>query len=261
MATKRKKNSKAMTTRGQSTTSRARGATGRRRGRPRKSESTLGKISPQAEQKRESGAPGGGAGRRDEVGGSGVYPASAGNAPADAEVRDQASWGQGERGAQGYNDSGDSELWYGAPNEGGVGISETATNQMRAGMLGPRGGEIPREDWVSFFDGFSKQHEGWIVSLEVTDANGQRRVEARDLPLQGVAANLKHGGEDTISIILARRTDDLVTHNIAQTTRVGLNRNAEGADEGLELDSATGEKALLRFRSPALPETVDGIAS
>ena len=51
------------------------------------------------EQRRESGQPGGGAGRRDEVGGSGVYPASAGNAPEGAEIRTQAGWGQGERGA------------------------------------------------------------------------------------------------------------------------------------------------------------------
>lgn len=65
-----------------------------------------------ADRQRESGRPGGGAGRRDEEEGSGVYPASAGNAPADAEVRTQAAWGQGERGAEGYADSGPSELHF-----------------------------------------------------------------------------------------------------------------------------------------------------
>lgn len=60
----------------------------------------------------ESGLPGGGAGRRDEVGGSGVYPASAGKAPRDAEIRTPASWGQGERGPAGYEDSGPSELTF-----------------------------------------------------------------------------------------------------------------------------------------------------
>ena len=50
---------------------------------------------------RESGQPGGGVGRREEVGGSGVYPASAGNAPADAEIRRQAGWGREQRGAAG----------------------------------------------------------------------------------------------------------------------------------------------------------------
>lgn len=62
--------------------------------------------------KRDSGVPGGGAGRRDEVGGSGVYPASAGHAPDDAVVRTQAEWGQGDRGPEGVDDTGPSELHF-----------------------------------------------------------------------------------------------------------------------------------------------------
>ena len=60
-----------------------------------------------ASDKRESGEPGGGQGRRDEVGKSGVYPASAENVPGDAEVRMEGSWGGGD-----YNESGGSELVY-----------------------------------------------------------------------------------------------------------------------------------------------------
>jgi hypothetical protein len=63
------------------------------------------------EEQRESGMPGGGAGRRDEPGKSGVYPASqAEGASPDAPLRGQAEWGQGERGAAGSEDSGSSEL-------------------------------------------------------------------------------------------------------------------------------------------------------
>ena len=58
------------------------------------------------------GVPGGGAGRKDEVGGSGVYPASLGHAPADSVVRGQAEWGQGDLGARGYDESGSSELFF-----------------------------------------------------------------------------------------------------------------------------------------------------
>jgi hypothetical protein len=48
---------------------------------------------------------------RDEVGHSGVYPASSmEQAPDDAQTQGEASWGQGERGAKGYNDSGGSEI-------------------------------------------------------------------------------------------------------------------------------------------------------
>jgi hypothetical protein len=55
--------------------------------------------------------PGGGAGRRDDVGRTGVYPQSASERPGtDAPVRTENAWGQGERGAAGYEDSGTSEL-------------------------------------------------------------------------------------------------------------------------------------------------------
>ena len=60
---------------------------------------------------RESGRPGGGAGRRDEVGPTGVYPMSGGiPGGKHLEIRTPAAWGQGERGAAGYYDSGGSEL-------------------------------------------------------------------------------------------------------------------------------------------------------
>jgi hypothetical protein len=65
------------------------------------------------DEKRESGIPGGGQGRVDEVGESGVYPVSAmEGASDDAVVHGGASLGQGERGAKGYEDSGSSEIFY-----------------------------------------------------------------------------------------------------------------------------------------------------
>jgi len=61
--------------------------------------------------RRESGEPGGGQGRRDEVGPTGVYPMSGGIPEGKhLEIRTPASWGQGDRGAAGYEDSGGSEL-------------------------------------------------------------------------------------------------------------------------------------------------------
>lgn len=66
---------------------------------------------PTSKARRESGKPGGGQGRRDVVGESHVFAASGGATPGgSAEVRTMAAWGQGARGAAGYEDSGGSEL-------------------------------------------------------------------------------------------------------------------------------------------------------
>ncbi len=62
------------------------------------------------DEQRESGNPGGGAGRRDETGRSGVYPLSGPERPAgNAPLVNEEEWGQGERGSAGYEDSGRSE--------------------------------------------------------------------------------------------------------------------------------------------------------
>jgi len=62
-----------------------------------------------AEERRDSGMPGGGAGRRDEVGHTGVYPLSASQGVSeDAPVVAEGAVGQGDRGIEGYQDSGDS---------------------------------------------------------------------------------------------------------------------------------------------------------
>jgi len=54
--------------------------------------------------------PGGKASKIDEVGHSGVYPMSGPLPPGDAPAIWPASWGQGKRGAAGYEDHGESEL-------------------------------------------------------------------------------------------------------------------------------------------------------
>ncbi|SRR5579884_2631254 len=62
--------------------------------------------------RRESGRPGGGAGRRDEgLGRSGVYPMSGPHPPGNVPIVTPGSWGQGPRGAAGYEDHGESELY------------------------------------------------------------------------------------------------------------------------------------------------------
>ena len=36
--------------------------------------------------------------------------------------------------------------------------------------------DIPRDQWREELDSFSRQHEGWIVRVEVTGPDGQSRM-------------------------------------------------------------------------------------
>jgi CBS domain-containing protein len=60
--------------------------------------------------KQNSGLPGGGAGRKDKVGPTGIHPMSGPLPPGDMPLVWPGGWGQGKRGAAGYENHGESEL-------------------------------------------------------------------------------------------------------------------------------------------------------
>jgi hypothetical protein len=68
-------------------------------------------LSQEQVERNERGLPGGGVGRTDTPGRTGIYPISADEgASDDAPVEGEEAFGQGARGAAGYQDSGDSGI-------------------------------------------------------------------------------------------------------------------------------------------------------
>ena len=119
--------------------------------------------------------------------------------------------------------------------------------------------EIPRREWRQFFDSFSRQHEGWLATLEVLGADVGAQEEGRELPLAGVG--LFSGGDETeaISIDLGTTPDNHISRAISEPIGVWLKQTEEGADAALEIEVADGTKTLLQFRSPMPAELVDGV--
>ena len=121
--------------------------------------------------------------------------------------------------------------------------------------------EISHDEWTTFLDRFSRQHEGWLVTLEVFAPDIGAQEEARELPLEGISAAAKDSEPKTIAISVGKTPEDHVTHTITEPTRVWLEQTSEGANAALEIESADGAKTLLRFRSALPPEMVDGVVS
>ena len=117
--------------------------------------------------------------------------------------------------------------------------------------------EIPRDEWLSFFDEFSRQHEGWLVTVEVLAGESGAQLEAHDLPLVGITTD-SHGNSETIAIIVGQTIDDHVTHTISEPAQVWLEETDEGAHQALQIESAN-EKTIIRFRSAVPTELVDGV--
>jgi hypothetical protein len=119
--------------------------------------------------------------------------------------------------------------------------------------------EIPRDEWNNFLDVFSRQHEGWLATLEVFGPEIGAQEEAHELPLEGISIASGINGTDAIAIDLGKTPEDHVTHTITEPEHVWLEQTSGGANAALEIESENETKTLLRFRSALLPEMVDGV--
>lgn len=126
--------------------------------------------------------------------------------------------------------------------------------------------EIPRNEWATFLEGFSRRYLDWQVTIEVFDPHLGTQVEAQDLSLAGMSTVLK--GADTqmlgatppsISINVSGAPPHAI-HTIGNPTHLWLKQTAAGEDEALEIESANGTTTLIRFHFAVLPELVDAIA-
>jgi len=106
--------------------------------------------------------------------------------------------------------------------------------------------DIPREQWIKFFDEFSKKHEGWIVTLEVIGSDIGDQDEVNGLPLVGISADVK-ARENRINFILGGKPDANVTRFIERPKRVWVKDPKIPGDEVIEVESEDGIKTLLNF--------------
>ena len=121
--------------------------------------------------------------------------------------------------------------------------------------------QIPKSEWPAFLDRFSRQHEGWLVKLEILNPDLGAQIEETGLALAGLTDEWDETEGNTIWIMAGNEPDDHVTHAISNPTEVSLEQTDEGADAALSIKSADGTTALLSFRVAVLPETVDALVA
>lgn len=112
---------------------------------------------------------------------------------------------------------------------------------------------IPRNRWREFLDGFSRSHQGWLVTLESVPTRAAPSVLLRNVPLLGVS-------DDQGRIVIATTSDASLTDRIVDNvTALRLDRTADGVERGLDIETAAGDLLRLRFRTVIAPELVDGV--
>jgi hypothetical protein len=113
--------------------------------------------------------------------------------------------------------------------------------------------QIPRAEWFSFFQGFSRRHDEWPVTVRVVSPRLGSQVEAFDLPLEGIVAD--RAGKGPISIHVGNDLGRHVEHEVEKPIQVWVELADDGVEEALDIESEDGTKTLVIFG----PETVDDV--
>ena len=192
--------------------------------------------------RKESGQPGGGQGRKEDVRGSGVYPASGPLPSGGAAVRTQGEWGRHE------SKVATAPITVPALRRRYSASAPTEAEHRSIGQRPAAGTqEVPRDDWVQFLDDFSRRYEGGLADLTVILPDRRAKVEARKMPLMGVSLDASGAAEGTTSVLLGTEAADHLTHTVARTTRIAFTETKQE----LEITAASGDTIVVRCHAPS----------
>jgi hypothetical protein len=118
--------------------------------------------------------------------------------------------------------------------------------------------EIPRKEWVEFFNNFSRNHKGWTVNMEVFGTEIGAQLEAHEMPLEGVIADLKVTGRDQIAILIEESPQKHLVHSINHPEHVRVEKEESNSEMVIQIQAEDGFTTLLRFCCKAFPKAATG---
>jgi hypothetical protein len=107
--------------------------------------------------------------------------------------------------------------------------------------------EIPREQWSSFLENFSRQHEAWLTSIFVAPRTGEATT-MDECRLEWISTS----DDGKLDIVLDCEGEEL-KHTVSNPARVAFKRDQQGTQKGLEITTQDDTVVALRFRAPAKP--------
>jgi hypothetical protein len=106
--------------------------------------------------------------------------------------------------------------------------------------------EIPRTEWRTELDQFSREHEGCLARVEVISSDGHPRIAADNLPLQGVSADSPTS--DAIAVVVGDEPNDHLTHEVADPVSIAMEEAESGDDNGVRIRAADGTTVHVECR-------------
>ena len=115
--------------------------------------------------------------------------------------------------------------------------------------------EIPRDQWLPYFNDLSKRYSGWGVTLEVLgpgDLGDQ--PAAQGPPLQGLSYEKAGSEAGDILVEVGDAGFPYEVHHVDHPRRVLVTDSDPGAETDIQIESEEGVVTLVRLRRrPELP--------
>ena len=106
---------------------------------------------------------------------------------------------------------------------------------------------IPEDDWIGFADRFSREHDGWLATVQVLDGSGVLLV-AKDLPLQGISFDTKGSRPCSIEVSVGETPSDHVRHVVDLPLHFREADEPDGSID-LQIEAADGPQTLIHLRA------------
>jgi hypothetical protein len=111
--------------------------------------------------------------------------------------------------------------------------------------------EISDEQWVSFFNQFSRDHAGWPVTIEVMSPETGPQHLASELPLQGISFDPGGTRPCTISVGAGDSPSANISHVVDMPLHIRLaGAERDDADGTIQIEPARGPVTLVHFHRP-----------
>lgn len=114
--------------------------------------------------------------------------------------------------------------------------------------------DIPREQWSSFLDSFSMQHDHWLVSVESESA----ATKIDDAALEGIMARDTTESRGEVIITVGGSTETHERIAVDAPSRIAV-ESENGVESALLIEDERGKTTRVAIRTPVRPELVDGI--
>jgi hypothetical protein len=108
---------------------------------------------------------------------------------------------------------------------------------------------IPEDQWVEFFDRFSRDHRGWLATIEVLDYQRGPQHVAENLPLMGISFDSKGSRPTAFEISAGDRTDEHISHVVDLPLHIREAREQDGSID-LQIEPARGPATLIHLQGP-----------